>query len=356
MVTEPVYRSVKRLCYAGLDSVSLRTEAMARISRALDYDSHAFGTTDPDTGLLNHFVVRDMPTPLALAYVDRIYPWSSAQYTIDAARRGNAVFPAGAETPELAEYQRANGLHHGVDVVCSTGDRLWGKWCILREQRGSREIAADAALLRRLVPHLSRGLQQAALVDAATGDGAQSTTAAAVIVLDHAGRPALRSSSAMAMLADVADIGVEFDGGVPVAVLATALRVQRAAREAPDGVPVTEMNRVRGRSGRWYVVQANLAEPDAAGRSSTVIVIRPLAPREMAPVLSSLYGLSPREREIVAAVVRGDTTKEIAARLSIAPATVKEHLDRACAKTGARGRRELIARLFRDIYRPAMMA
>jgi len=34
---------------------------------------------------------------------------------------------------------------------------------------------------------------------------------------------------------------------------------------------------------------------------------------------------------------------------------VKEHLDRACAKTGARGRRALIARLFRDVYQPALM-
>jgi len=355
MVTESVYRSVKRLCYAGLDSVSLRTQAMARIGRALDYDSHAFGTTDPDTGLLNHFVARDMPAPLALAYVDRIYPWSSARYTIDAARRGTPVFPAGAETPELADFQRANGLRHGIDVVFATGDRLWGKWCLLREQRGAEDIAADAGLLRRLAPHLSRALQQAALVDAAKGDGCQDLAAAGVVVLDHAGRPALRSASATTMLADIADIGVEFDGGIPVAVLAIALRVQRAAREAADGIAVTETNRVRGRSGRWYVVQANLAEPDASGRSSTVVVLRPLAPREMAPMLSSLYGLSPREREIVAAVVRGDTTKEIAARLAISPATVKEHLDRACAKTGARGRRALIARLFRDVYQPALM-
>jgi DNA-binding CsgD family transcriptional regulator len=356
MLTETVYRSVKRLCYAGLDSVTLRTQAMERIGRALDYDSHAFGTTDPDTGLLNHFVARDMPAALALAYVDRIYPWSSARYTIDAARRGTPVFPAGAETPELADFQRANGLRYGVDVVFPTGDRLWGKWCLLREQRGASDIVADAALLRRLVPHVSRGLQQAALIDAARIQTPRGAATTAVIVLDDAGHPTLRSAAAPAMLADIADVGVEFDGGIPVAVLALALRVRRAARQAIDGVAVTEMNRVRGRSGSWYVVQANLAEPDVAGRASTVIALRPLGPREMAPMLSSLYGLSPREREVVAAVVRGDTTKEIAARLTISPATVKEHLDRACAKTGARGRRALIARLFRDVYQPALMA
>jgi DNA-binding CsgD family transcriptional regulator len=156
------------------------------------------------------------------------------------------------------------------------------------------------------------------------------------------------------MLGDLADVGVEFDGGIPLAILTLARQCRARARWATDGVPEPFMLRSRGRSGRWYVIQASLAETDAAGRGSVVVVVRPMLPRELAPMLTALYGLSPREREIIAAVVRGETTKDIARRLAISPHTVKHHLDRACAKTGARGRRELIARLFRDAYQPAL--
>jgi DNA-binding CsgD family transcriptional regulator len=73
-------------------------------------------------------------------------------------------------------------------------------------------------------------------------------------------------------------------------------------------------------------------------------------------MLTDLYGLSPREREVVAAVARGLTNKEIAARLGLSAHTVKEHLDRASAKTGARGRKALVARLFFDGYTPTLLA
>lgn len=61
------------------------------------------------------------------------------------------------------------------------------------------------------------------------------------------------------------------------------------------------------------------------------------------------YRLSPRERQVVAAAVRGEPTKVIAASLDISQYTVIEHLDRACNKIGVRGRKELVARLFAGV-------
>jgi DNA-binding CsgD family transcriptional regulator len=57
---------------------------------------------------------------------------------------------------------------------------------------------------------------------------------------------------------------------------------------------------------------------------------------------------------VAAACARGETTKEIAIALGISPHTVKEHLDRACEKVGARGRKALVARLFVDAYLPKL--
>lgn len=356
MLEESVYRSIKRACSAGLDSVTLRMEVASRLRRAVAFDAHAFGIADPATGLLSHLVADRMPPALALEYMEELYPLHGAAYANDAAQRGEFVYRAGAESPEIVEAERRNGFRFGIEALLVSDGSLWGKWCLLRENRGTAAPSRERALLRRVLPHLSRGLQHAALVDAAFHADAPAATASGVVVLDESGRPLVRSPAVGTMLADLADVGVEFDGGIPLAILTLARQCRAQARRTADGVPDTLVLRSRGRSGKWYLIQASVAESGEDGAAPTVVVMRPMLARELAPMLSTLYGLSPREREIIAAVVRGDTTKQIAQRLAISPHTVKHHLDRACAKTGARGRRELIARLFRDVYRPTLIS
>jgi DNA-binding CsgD family transcriptional regulator len=99
-------------------------------------------------------------------------------------------------------------------------------------------------------------------------------------------------------------------------------------------------------------MRASLAEPDATGECAAVVVVRPAAPREVAAILTRLYALSAREREVVAAIARGESTKAIAAALSVSPHTVAEHVERACRKIGVRGRKALVAKLFVDGYAP----
>jgi DNA-binding CsgD family transcriptional regulator len=53
--------------------------------------------------------------------------------------------------------------------------------------------------------------------------------------------------------------------------------------------------------------------------------------------------LSPREREAIALVAAGKTTKEIAAALSIAESTVNWHVGNALTKLGASTRAEAVA-------------
>jgi two-component system nitrate/nitrite response regulator NarL len=62
---------------------------------------------------------------------------------------------------------------------------------------------------------------------------------------------------------------------------------------------------------------------------------------ERANARSSSFKLTPREQEIVAAVLDGLNNQEIAARLSISIQTVKHHLTSVFDKTGASSRLEL---------------
>jgi DNA-binding NarL/FixJ family response regulator len=63
------------------------------------------------------------------------------------------------------------------------------------------------------------------------------------------------------------------------------------------------------------------------------------------------HQLSPRELEILALVAAGETDRDIASQLFIAPATVYSHLERIRDKTGAR-RRAQLTRLYMENQKP----
>lgn len=173
-------------------------------------------------------------------------------------------------------------------------------------------------------------------------------SAPGVLILDYTNRPTLRTPSATAWLADLRDLGLSAPDDIPLSIigLAWTLRQSRHRERLQQHV------RVRGLSGRWYILRASLSIPNASGDSSVVVVIRPAMPLEVAALLTQLYGFSAREREVIAAVARGEATKNIAASLGLSPHTVTEHIDRACDKLGVRGRKALVAKLFFEGYAP----
>lgn len=353
---EAVFRSVKRACYAGLDSVTLRREVAARIAPAVSYDAYAFSTTDPDTGLLTHVVAESVPEAIVAAFSAHFYPNHAAALALDMLLAGQHVFSMAERSPEIASFLRSSGVRSETHVDLAVGDELWGTWCLLRrDPAGARR---GRALLERVAPHVARGLQAAALVDAALEQRAPApfASAPAVVVLDPRGRPVVRTGAAAAYLEDLADVGFTDPEGIPVSVLNAAARVRAEQRGAGALAPAEVVLRAQGRSRRWFTIRALLAEPGPAGDVNTVVVIQPSTPRERAAILARLYELSQREREVTSAVARGESTKRIAARLGVSPHTVKEHLDRACAKVGVRGRRALIAKLFFDGYAPMVAA
>ncbi|MFG6446535.1 response regulator [Microbacterium sp. P07] len=73
-------------------------------------------------------------------------------------------------------------------------------------------------------------------------------------------------------------------------------------------------------------------------------------------VASQLSALSPREREVLAAVAQGWSNREIAARLTVTDATVKTHLSNLMPKIGARSRAAAAAFAYESGFlRPSWM-
>jgi DNA-binding CsgD family transcriptional regulator len=58
------------------------------------------------------------------------------------------------------------------------------------------------------------------------------------------------------------------------------------------------------------------------------------------------FGLSAREIDVLSLIVDGASNREIAETLCIVPGTVQNHVRSICAKSGAKRRGDLLARVF----------
>jgi DNA-binding CsgD family transcriptional regulator len=124
--------------------------------------------------------------------------------------------------------------------------------------------------------------------------------------------------------------------------VAAAVRADHAAPSA----------RVRAVSGTWLDVHASrLARPDAdrvgaaQDAERIAVVVEACAPRATVPILLAAHGLSRREAEVARQVLRGTSTRAIAASLHISPYTVQDHLKNVFDKLGVRSRRDLVGLL-----------
>lgn len=84
---------------------------------------------------------------------------------------------------------------------------------------------------------------------------------------------------------------------------------------------------------------------DGAEEGLYAVLVERFQTRQSLKALAERYALSKREHEALALVVQGAKNTEIASRLQIAESTAVFHVKRLMAKTGARNRTELVAKV-----------
>jgi DNA-binding CsgD family transcriptional regulator len=99
---------------------------------------------------------------------------------------------------------------------------------------------------------------------------------------------------------------------------------------------------MRSVTGHWLVIEG---APLEGGHAGAAITVRGAGSDEVFDVLSRAHDLSPRERELIALMLGGLSTEQLARALCISPYTVKDHLKAIFDKTSVRSRRELISHL-----------
>lgn len=166
-----VVAEVKRLCYAGLDSYRLRTEAMHALRPLLPFDLCCFDTVDPSTGLVTTTVQEGVTSrQIERTYLERVYFEDSLpdfqsmlQHSVPVACLSERT---GGRLEQALRHQllyKPLGLGDEIRAVFKSRQQMWGTLVMSRDRSDPFYTERHKMLLKRLAPHLGEGLRAATL-------------------------------------------------------------------------------------------------------------------------------------------------------------------------------------------------
>jgi DNA-binding CsgD family transcriptional regulator len=238
------------------------------------------------------------------------------------------------------EFYAPYGIGDELRTVVADERGCWGTFQLFRDSDDPPFDADDAQLMRDASRLLARALRRGALARS-QGPWAASPTETGVLILDDDLRPLGSTGSAQAWFRALDPAGMPHAGGIPSPVWSVVGRLLAAeGGEDPGRAPRA---RVRAGDGRWAIVEA--ARLDGAG-GAIAVSVHPAGTEDILGLLWRVYALSARERELVALLVEGLDTREMAQRLVISRYTVQDHLKSVFGKVGVQSRRELLSGLF----------
>jgi len=248
-----------------------------------------------------------------------------------------------------------------VDVALAVLDKSAGCWGLLGISRNAAHGIVDDEMRRRIslvLPHVRRALRIGRAVERRQADAAAfadvlDRLSAGVLLLDAQGRIVHTNAAADDMLRDgrlLRAIGRRLTAGDAQAersLRENAILPRAAAMHLDrDGVLVP----LRTCDGERYIASA-MPLAIAAGRgvgetpeATTAVFVRraTMDPPSPPEIIAESYKLTPTELRVLFALVEVGGVPDVAAELGIAETTVKTHLARLFAKTGARRQAELV--------------
>jgi DNA-binding CsgD family transcriptional regulator len=350
------------LSYRGLGAQELLAGVSRVLRRAISFDGFGWHLTDPATLLVTEFGLRSHPEVALEPVVENEFLEDDVAKFTDLARRRRPVASITTETagdprrsPRMRKLLAPRGVHDELRAALVTCGACWGVSCLLRAEESAGPFTeADERFVASVAAHIAEGLRSAitprgpVAARSCTGDVAEPI-GPGTLLLAADGRVIL------AITREAESLLREFTGwrgspsAAPDLVHALVARARGRARGRPGPIPRV---RVQTRAGRWLEIHAAMMRTiDSAAHHSNdqpswSVTIQPASPDRVAPLMLEAYGLSQREQEVVALVLRGLTTAEIAQQLQISPHTARDHLKAIFAKTGVARRGELAARLY----------
>jgi DNA-binding CsgD family transcriptional regulator len=332
---------LERLAGSTLDRESIQREAIADLRRVIGFDRWCWPLADPRTllplgGLAEHDYGPNVPRVLELEYSGGDF----AAMDVLARRSTPAdslVHETGgdlARSPRWDEVLRTVGINDEAVVACRDPFGCWG-WIKAYRDRGDRPFDDDdLELLATAGSTLSSALRRG--FTAAAPGNAHEPGPPGVIVLNPDLSVVSRPAGAHVWIEALPAAGLFAAWGIlPAVVYPVATRARGGGAVA--GTHALE----RGVDGRWLMIEAASLEGDGAAKIA--VTLRAAAPAEIFDLLCLVYALTPRERDLVGALVAGLDTRAITERLVISRHTVQDHLKSVFQKVRVSSRRELLA-------------
>ncbi|MFF7858032.1 LuxR C-terminal-related transcriptional regulator [Streptomyces sp. NPDC007904] len=330
-------------------------EAVKRVIQpVLRFDVCACVTVDPQTLMNTGGDYRDgLPSAMMPRMLDIEYREGDANDLADLAARPTPVGLLSRETsgnldlsPRYRDIMRPLGFRDELRVLLRDRHGAWGALVMGRGNDAPPFGSADLAAAASLVQPLGAALRRLHLTRLAEEDA--SAVAPGLVLLDGDHQVVHVTPTVAMWFDDLAHAGgvAAGDHGLPPAVYAMAAAVQAPGAAASHTSWMHSRRHGRVRLHAW-----SLDEPTTTSARTAVVVER-AGPAEHIALIVAAYGLTPRERDITALVLRGRSTADISRSAGLSPHTVQDHLKAVFDKTGVRSRRDLVAALFARHYLP----
>lgn len=359
LLAERVRRDVEVISRAGLDLDTFLDEALASLGRAVGFDAACVSTVDPGTCLLTS--ARKYGSLRGRDDHDAqwgLLEYGSPEATSFAALVARGVNAAGSvlethgdvtASPRMDQFVRPLfGFEDELRGICRD-DRgtPWGGVALFRDAGEPAFDTEEVAYLGSLTHSLALGMRSGLLSSLAAATPQLADNGPIVLITDAQGVVVEASAGATERLARLrAGPAVAAPHGVVSAMVGAAHHYARGLSPAPPRA------RIRTPQGVWLVLHASPLCGAAGASGNVVVTIEEARPPEIVPLVVAAFDLTARERDIVQCVLQGLDTREIAQLLFLSSYTVQDHLKSVFDKVGVRSRRELVARVYFDQYRP----
>ncbi len=342
---------------AGLPIYEFMDEATAAIEHAVPFVAACIATLDPETVLVSG--VRKWGALDGRNESD--VAWAQLEYDSDDPTTFAAMLSSGS--PAIALHAAMAGdversarmsqlmipgfdFHDEARLVLTDRGGAWGAISIFRGSDDEPFTAEEVAFLESIGPAYARGIRAGMLAQLSRTRSAPET-GPAVVIVDGEDRIVQSSPGAAAQLERLAQVRGAGDPLTLVYSLVSGAR--RVARGEVERMPRI---RVRTTDGVWLVLHASPLSGTIDRAGDVVVTIEEARPQEVIDLVAAVFGLTVREREVTAMVLRGADTREIAASIHVSPYTVQDHLKSVFEKAGVTSRRELVSRVYFDQYAP----
>jgi DNA-binding CsgD family transcriptional regulator len=328
---------IEQVATRATDPRGVRLSVLDILRDAVGFDYYVWMLTDPQTNigvspLAEVPSIEDVSDVIRLKYLTQVGRWTeiSQVTTLLAATDGDL-----RRSRQWREILDRYGVR---DVLSTTFRDAHGQWGFLDMWRtGAVFLDADAALLRGVLPVLTRQLRVSQRRQFEVHGPVVQRTSPVLLLLDSRLRPLSQTPETDTYLRTL----VPPDGGaqpVPAAAMNVGAALVAAEENAWAG---PAWARVHLDAGRWLTLRA--ARVGAGTPKDLIAVtIEDASVAERAKLFASVCGLTTRERQLLDLLMEGLDTRAVARALHLSEHTVQDHLKSIFAKTGTNSRRQLI--------------